>query len=191
MKALFTLAASAVFAASAASAATLDFTTLGNGPLGQTTASITDANLLSFGNDLYVGAGPFAPNSICAISSGAGTCAADFLLEFTSPVTNVFMSHGIWNTLDSVKITVFGLLGAYSGDYVVTSAPSIDLSSFGTITSLFFDDSSFDGFDGGGTTFGNVNYTLANVSTVPLPASLPFLAIGMGALGLMRRRKSA
>src|SRR6185369_12293063 len=81
---------------------------------------------------------------------------------------------------DSVEVSAF--FGAtFLGSIVVTTQTALDLSSFGTLNRLFFDDSS----TGAGIGFGDFKF----VSTVPLPTALPLFASGLGLLGYMARRR--
>ena len=179
MKLKLLVAALIAAVSTSAHAATLDFTSLGSGPIGSTTASVAGADITSYGTDLYVGAGPFT-NSICAIS---GTCDNDLLIEFTSAVTNLTFGHGYWSVGDFIEISIYGIGNALLGTYDINSVASVDLSSFGAITSLFFDDSS----TAAGVAYGDFRF---DVAQVPLPATLPLLLAGLGAFGVARRRKA-
>ena len=95
----------------------------------------------------------------------------------------------------------FDIDGAQSGDSVEISAYNgasllasltftvnglADFSSYGNITRLFFDDSS-SAFGVGYSTF---TYD-AGEAAVPVPAALPLLAAGIGALGFAGYRRRA
>jgi hypothetical protein len=126
---------------------------------------------------------------LCGFSL-AGDCRADFSVDFTLPFVNVsFITTG-WNDGDSVLVSVFNGL-TNLGSVAVGGNGLVDLAGFGTITSLLFDDSS--SAAGGGASFGNFQINLAsngppdNGTDVPLPAALPMLLAGLGAMGGMRR----
>mgnify|MGYP002129735176 CR=1 FL=1 len=84
---------------------------------------------------------------------------------------------------DFVALDIFGLGDALLGTVDLTGdVLSLDLSSFGSITRLFFDDSST------GAGFAYSDFSFDQTAAVPLPASLPLLAAGMGLLAVARRR---
>ena len=178
---MFFVAALAMSSATAASAAVLDFTSLGSGNIGTATASVAGANITSFGSSLFVGAGGNA-NSICALD---GDCANDLEITFTDAVKNVTFDQGTWNPGDVIDVMIYGLANSFIGTYVIDSAASVDLSSFGTITRLFFDDQNS---TGAGTAYANVTYDRATAA-VPLPAGLPLLGFGAAALFGVSRKK--
>ncbi|MHA6262392.1 VPLPA-CTERM sorting domain-containing protein [Arenibacterium sp. CAU 1754] len=170
--------------ASMASAATLDFTVLGSGDIGSSTASIAGANITSSASSLFVGAGPAAPNSICAFNPASFSCDNDLEIDFTDAVQNVTFEQGFWSAGDLIDIYVYDAFDALAGVYTINSAADVDLSGFGVIGSLFFDDQS----TAQGVAYGNITYEVANV---PLPASAALLVGALGVFGAMRRRRKA
>jgi hypothetical protein len=164
-----------------AQAATLDFASLGFGPLGTNQATLPGAVISSFGNDLFVLG--FGSGSICAATNGF--CATDMDISFTNPVSNLtFQSFG-WDPGDTVLITAYsGVIPVFST--TIASDALVDFSFLGSISSLYFDDSS----TGAGMAYGNFSFDTMT-TPIPLPASLPLLAAGLGVLGFMRRRKTA
>jgi hypothetical protein len=119
-------------------------------------------------------------------------CRADMKVSFVLPFVGVsFLATG-WNDGDAVTVHAFnGLVDI--GTRAIGGNGIFDLSSLGTITSLLFDDASSE--DGGGMSFGNFVINLAASgppdlgSDVPLPAALPLLMAGIGALGGLRTLK--
>lgn len=131
-------------------------------------------------------------------SGGTGTLNIyDVTSDVAAVNNNVGTNAGIWNDLGSG--TLYGSL-AITATPLVTDILEITLNAsaisalnaaigngffaFGgtsDMTSLFY----------GSSSNGNQQLVLETASaTVPLPASLPLIAIGLGAIGLLRRRKS-
>lgn len=106
-------------------------------------------------------------------------------ITFTSAVSNLMFQVFGAQTGDSVLITAFNGVSSV-GSATFTNNSSVDFSAFGSITSLFFDDSS----TAAGMAYGNFTFDAATTQ-VPVPASLPMLAAGLAAFGFLRRRKAA
>jgi hypothetical protein len=164
------------------SAAVLHFDSLAPGEYHGTMLSVPGATVISGGDGLFVG--DTVPNSICALDVTKFSCANDLLLGFDRPVTDVSFTAGNQHYDDNV--TLYGYLaGALVGSLNFATAGLIDLSSFGTLDTLFFDDHSD---TGNGMYYADITY--AEIAPVPLPGALPALMIGLGALGVLRRRKA-
>ena len=167
-----------------ASAATLSVSTLPIGFYGATTAVVPEATLTSFGNDFYFNGAYNDPGSFCAISFGS--CDADLQISFVGSVTNLMFDVGGWNDGDLVTLNIFGATNALLGSISITSdLIGLNLTSFGPITRLFFDDSST------GAGVGYANFSFTQVASVPLPATLPLLAGALGAAFVARRKRKA
>lgn len=178
----FVLAAGSFFATGSAQAASLNLTSLGSGFLGTTSVSPAGAVVSTpDGTDLFRGAGGIA-NSICAIDGNV--CEADLEVDFTSSVENLSFQAGGYNSGDYVQLSIYDPSNALLGTTDINADGVYDLSSYGTIGRLFFDDSS----TGAGFVFGNFTFDVS--ANVPLPAGLPLLVAGLGALGMIRRNRA-
>lgn len=168
-----------------AHASVLDFTEAGSRSLGTSTLNLPDASLYSGGDGLFVGAGTLE-NSICALDTPRFSCANDLFLDFMSNVEKLTFEVGGFQTGDRVRVSIFDGTGDVAGKVNILRGGLFDLSGFGTISALFFDDRS----SSGGVSYGNVSFDA--VAPIPLPASLPLLLAGIGAIGFARKkRKSA
>ena len=178
----FMLAAGIMMAATAANAATLDFTVLPFGDVGSPTASVPGATITNnSGFDLYRG-DQFA-NSICALSA-TFNCNADLTLDFDSLVSNITFDSGGFDPGDFVEVSVLGIADMLLGSFTIAGDTHFVLSGFNNVSKLVFDDSS----TGFGLVYGNFTY---DVAAVPLPAGLPLFVTGLGGIALLRRRRRA
>ena len=110
-------------------------------------------------------------------------------LTFGPDVDSVMFDYGFGDPGDVATLSVFDPMGGLLGTTLLTSDSGVvaaDLSSFGTIGSIFFDNTAA---TGAGYAYGNISYELA--AAVPLPASLPLILAGLGGLALARRRRAA
>lgn len=174
----------AMTSASLSQAASLDFSGLGFGAINVLQVSVPGATVDSLGDGFFVNQfDQFGTGSICGLSGNS--CEADFRITFTSAVSNLmFQTYGA-NTGDSVTITAFNGLTELGSTVVTTDTP-VSLAALGSITSVLFDDSS----RGAGLGYANFTFDPGTATVVPLPASLPLLAAGLGMFGFLRRRKT-
>lgn len=177
------------------SAATLDFTEVGlDGIVPSTVIALSNATITSFGDDMFVGAPFFFGESnglgiICASPVGSGNCEEDMQIDFASDVTN--LSFGSFGVSDGDEVDVTAFLDGFSlGTVTVTTETIIDLSAFGAIDSLFFADNSTRAGIGWGDFSFDAGPVGPPIASVPLPAGLPLLGLGLIALGLHSRRRS-
>jgi len=177
-------AAALLIGSLSAHADVLDLTELGNGNLNQSTAVFTGATATSGADSLFVGAGSIS-NSVCALDTRNFDCANDLHLGFTAPVENLTFDVGGFQFGDDVRVSVFDANGQASGNVEILRGGLFDLSSFGQISSLFFDDRS----TARGVSYGNFTYDA--IAPVPLPASLPLLLAGIGAIGFARKKRNS
>jgi hypothetical protein len=169
----------------AAHAATLSVDTLPPGFFGNTQVVLPEATLTSLGTDLYFGGAYADPGSFCAISGSS--CEASLEIDFTNPVSNLSFDVGGWDPGDFVELSIFGLGDLLLGTVDINAnIIGLDLSGFGTITRLFFADSS----TGAGVGYANFEFTFAGVG-VPEPGTLALLGLGLAGIGLRRRIKSS
>lgn len=179
------LIAAALFAGAAlpASAATLSVGSLPSGFYGSTTVVLPEATLVSGGDNFYFGGASNVPGSFCATSGYS--CQADLTLTFASAVANLSFNVSGADAGDNVLLSIFN--GAsLLGQLTFTFDTVVDLSSYGAITGLFFDDSS----SGAGVAYSNFSFDTVQVAPVPVPAALPLLAAALGGLAVARRRKA-
>lgn len=172
-----------VMMAQGGQAAVLDFSSLTGGTNPGTTFVIPDAVVTAEGGALFK-----YPESghICSMPYPEFSCAADLEIDFTSDVTDVSFSTAGFNVGDYVDLMVYGIGDLLVGSVAITGNGFYDLTGFGVISSLFFDDSS----TGYGFEYDQISYTLA--PAVPLPAGLPLLLTGIAAFaGLSRKRRAA
>lgn len=189
------LTASAV----SAQAAPIDLTSLidtsGN-PLSVPELSISTPDA---GATIFAGGAPVFGTQEVIFCAFDGTCANDLTLTFATPSTDVSFSVGDALTVGAaefIQVSAFDAMSNLLGTVDVDSgdlAPSgtdangfsrfvVDLSAFGTIARVEIDDLN-------GPTTGGFFYYDVNASPIPLPAALPLLALGLGALGVAKRRK--
>ncbi|WP_424971483.1 VPLPA-CTERM sorting domain-containing protein [Dinoroseobacter sp. S76] len=149
---------------------------------------------------IFVGGAPvFGVQEVVFCAFDGTTCANDLILTFATPSTDVSFSVGDAlpvGAVDTIQVSAFdamsNLLGTVdvdSGDLAAGGADAngisqftVDLSAFGTIASVEIDDLNT-------AATGGFFYYDVNASPIPLPAALPLLALGLGALGAAKRRK--
>ncbi|MEM1076901.1 MAG: VPLPA-CTERM sorting domain-containing protein [Pseudomonadota bacterium] len=182
-----------------AQAAPIDLTSLidtsGN-PLSVPELSISTPDLAA---TIVVGGAPVFGEQETVFCAFDGSCANDLTLTFTTPSTDVSFSVGDQlpaGAVDIIQVSAFDAMSNLLGTVDVDSADlaaggadtngisqfTVDLSAFGTIASVEINDLN-------SSTTGGFFYYDVNASPIPLPAALPLLALGLGALGVAKRRK--
>ena len=162
----------------AANADTIDVSEITDATLN--VQNLSNVTLTSFGtNGFFVGSGGF-----CAFAADF-SCEEDMQIDFLSAVENLFLSSfGVTDVLDSVTISAF-LGGSLLGQITVTTTGTFDLSGFGALDRLFFDDNST------AAGIGWNNFEFDTVASVPEPGTLALLGIGLLGMGAARGRKKA
>lgn len=178
MNSIFSLSALALTAimATTATAATIDFTDAG----AQGGGTYTDDDLI-FGDVRIV-------NGNCTSTSGpeCGALNKNETSTLTSITDELFSLDSIWYAVQGSKsiLTITTNLGGFIQLGIATSDMVIDLTSlfgFSGVTSITFK-----------ATGGNARFDdLAIPSPVPLPAAGLLLLGALGALTVMRKRKTA
>jgi len=183
IKTLMVAGAVTVAMAAPTAAATIDFSGVqgSNGsPLVLPEATLTNLT----GTTVLVGSGAAGQaDGFCFLSNG---CEADGEIVFSTPVTNLSFDVDGWGGGDFVAISAYNgvnLLGTLNA----TANGNLDFSGLGTITRLFFDDSS----TAYGVGYSTFLFDLADSQPVPAPAALGLLGLGLAGLGMARRRKAA
>jgi hypothetical protein len=177
-------------AAGASQAAVIDFTTATN----DGSTIVTNEATVTLLSGEFLGIGDFVDNAACPV--GTGGCNGSMELKFDFDVKNVMFDFGFGNDGDFTIITLFDGIGDLVGAVglgftgVEDEINPADLSAYGTIRTIVFDNTSS---TGGGYAYGNITYDVANAgpAPVPLPASLPLLLAGLGGLALWQRKRAA
>ena len=168
---------------------TLDFTEVGaTGIVPTTVINLSNATLTSFGDDFFIGApGAYGEANglgiVCASPSGNNSCEEGMQIDFLSVVSDMMFSS--FGTSSGDNVDVFAYLGAtLLGSTTVTTNTLIDFSSFGSLDSLLFLDSS----SAAGIGFGDFSFN--EVAAVPEPQTLALFFLGLMGLGMSRRKQS-
>ena len=167
----------------AATAATLDFSGVQGynaSPLVLSNATLTNTT----GTQIQAGPGcAFQADGFCFIAP-SGNAAASGTIDFSSTIKDLTFDADGWNPGDFVAISAY--LGAsLLGTINVTANGLLDFSSFGLLNRLEFADSS----QAAGVGWSTFSFT--EVAAVPLPATLPLLALGLLGVGAVARRRNA
>ena len=121
---------------------------------------------------------PLKPDRLATDTNEAGT---------TTPHCVHVVSWG-GDAGDSALLSIFDSGGTLLGFYNLDSTSGVafaDLSSFGTLRSIIFDNVAS---TGAGYAYGDISYDPA---AVPLPAALPLLLAGLGGIAALRARRAA
>ena len=190
-----TILLSTVLACASASAATLNFETLGSVEwkpafLGIDGAFIQGAstNLFTIANDPQLQLLPGAGGAICSAfrpDDDTLSCAADMQITFKTAVSNLSLQTFGYDPGDSVTIS------AYAGNSLLNSQIAagdkvVDFSTLSGVTKLVFDDQS----SASGFAFGKFSFT-SLTSPVPEPATGMLMLLGVAALGQFARQRRA
>ena len=127
--------------------------------------------------------GDFVANAVCPL--GTAGCNGSMTLTFNFDVNGVSFDYGFGNDGDSAQLSIYDGLGALLGSLglnLTSGVASADLSGFGTLRSIVFDNTAA---TGAGYAYGNINY-----NPVPEPTTLPLLLAALGGIALFRRKKS-
>ena len=166
----------------AAQAATIDFTTASND--GATIVAAGATVTAGFGTTLLIG--DFTANAVCPL--GNSGCNGLMTLTFDQDVSGVNFFYGYGDAGDSALLSIFDSGGTLLGFYNLDSTSGVafaDLSSFGTLRSIIFDNVAS---TGAGYAYGDISYDPA---AVPLPAALPLVLAGLGGIAALRARRAA
>ena len=181
MKALVAAAAIAVAPTLATAASDIDFSAYATGTFLGNTLTTPQAVLVS-ADDFVLFDVP--TGSFCAADSPVfNTCAIDFSVTFTSPVTGLsFEAFGV-NPGDAVDAALYDPSDSILGIIQIRSDDVYNLLSYGAIGRIEFDDLNS---TGAGVGFQNFSFD-QQVADVPVPAAAPLLLGALGLLALRRR----
>ncbi|MGB3721289.1 MAG: hypothetical protein WA979_00540 [Pacificimonas sp.] len=180
MKILVTLTALAI-GATAAQAATLDVSSLPDGFQGATSVTVPQATISTpDGDDLFFNGADGSMGSFCAIN--AGTCEADLEIDFSMVIENVMFTVGGFDPGDSVLLNIFDASDALAGTLAITAPGGYDISAFGEVGRLLFDDMS----TGAGVAYNNFTFDVVDGMDVPAPAAGLLMLFGIAGLGARR-----
>ena len=188
-KILGLLAAGLVSGSLAAQADTLDFTEVGaTGVVLTIPVNLSNASLVSLTQGMFIGApGGYGESNglgiACGLAATNNSCAGDWRIDFLSAVSGLSFESFAASLGDSVLVSAFNG-AALVGSSLVTADTFLDFSSFGSITSLLFDDNNS---TAAGIGFGDFLFSAA---AVPEPGTLALLGLGLAGLGFARRRKA-
>ncbi|MBP7002034.1 VPLPA-CTERM sorting domain-containing protein [Amaricoccus sp.] len=164
-----------------AGAATLDFSGLPLGRLGDPVLVLSNATLTSGGDDLFNIAG----QGICAFNL-AFNCEADLDIDFDSEVSDLSFQANGFNAGDFVLAQAFSATNALLGAIEIEADGVFSFGALGGISRLLLADSS----TGAGYSWNNFQFN-ETAAPVPLPAALPLMLGGMAAAGAFLRRRKA
>jgi hypothetical protein len=162
---------------------TIDFTTL---PLGPVAGDIVfpEATFSSSTGELYVGADGI-DHEICAFVSSTFTCEADVTVDFTTAVNDLKFDVLGFDPGDSVTLSVFDGGGTLLGTSIIASNETLDLSGFGSVGSLFLENTG----DGAGVAYDH--FTFNESSPVPEPAAWTLMVGAFAGFAFAWRRRRA
>jgi hypothetical protein len=123
--------------------------------------------------------------SSASITSTGGDAATAF--DITDTVFSANTTYGLYVTVADYDVS-FVEMNYINGTEGALAASNSDLSLF---TGVGKGDPNFTGSTFNGRTWsGSINYSAGGISAVPLPATLPMLAVALFGAGALRRRGS-
>lgn len=172
-----------LFAVSA-NATVLDLSSLSHGNLGVSSVVLPDAKITNLsGGTLYVGAAGIN-NEICGLSS-SWNCQQDVEIDFNNLVSDLSFVVSGWQPGDSVLASIFGASNNFLSSLTIANNGLFDFGTISGISKLVFDDSS----TSAGVAYDHITFNKS--SSVPEPAPLLLLALGLIGLGVSRKMKNA
>ena len=153
--------------ATPASATTLDFTGITDDQ--GTSLVLSNATINAVNGTVFVGAAGES-DGFCFFLSNV--CIGNGEILFDNPISNLTFDIDGADRGDSVEITAFNG-GSNLGSVIATTNGQLDFSSFGTLTSLFFDDNSTPNSAGVG--YSTFQFDEQQQTAIPVPASLPLI----------------
>lgn len=174
-------AAVALTVGAPAGAATLDFSGLPAGQLGNPVLVLSNATLTSGGDDLFNIAG----SGLCAFNS-AFNCEASLDVDFDAEVSNLSFEAFGFNDGDFVLAQAFSATDTLLDSIEIESNGLFGFGALAGISRLLLEDRS----TGAGYAWNNFQFD-ESVAPVPLPAALPLMLGGMAVAGAFLRRRKA
>lgn len=160
------------------------------------------AAVLAVSATMVAGVASAATLKITATSASAGILGYflvddTVLASDTSLVASQFIDYSFSDPLDGFVVdpssvsgdTGFTYFGYVGGTWTVTGGGGDSLTSTTAGRRVWIAGTSHLNFGSGGGSYSDVSWSTVDVSAVPLPASLPLLAVCLGGLGLAVRRK--
>lgn len=192
-----TILLSTVLACASASAATLNFESLGPGNIGSPSASLPEALISGTGTILYTNEYFFGQGgSVCSAftTPDSTSCTGNLQITFTTAVSQLSFQAIGFDEGDNVTISAYAG-SSLLGSLLVATPPEgvpggedvvVDFSAFSGVTKLSFEDQKS---TGAGLAYGKFSFT--PTSPVPEPATGLLMLLGVAALGQFARRRRA
>lgn len=196
LKLIFLTALCALLGLPLAQATVIDFDGLADGDSVTTQfADVTFQNALVFAEGGNLNELEFPPKSGLNVVSDDG---GPIIISFINPMTSVsgfftyttglsFLAFDSIGTQIAAASSAFSSNLALSGDLGSTPNEFLQVTSVGGIASVSISGD----LAGGSFTLDDFTFRQASLNTVSEPATFALLSIGLGAIGLRRRRRSA